>query len=783
MLKIIDVSKKFKKGNVEIDALNEINLDFDSVGLTCIVGENGSGKSTLLNIISGMDKASSGHCMLELGEKVVYDENLIQFVETLISPNTTDLDIKFSQYNNLFSNCEHLSVSEMKMFDLRSVFSDENIKSLSSGEKQKYFLNVLNRTKCTIIVADEPSTNLDTESKEILFKTLKSLSKDKLVLVVTHNERLINSYADRVIRLYEGNVVSDDKNLRKDIPGLINDNEIMMNPSSLDFNIPLIKSMLKSFDKIIVSYLRDDLSTQKKTLLSQKRFPKKSINMSFLSVLKFYLSNMKINLVLKYVFSSLFFSLIILTCILNSKDVSYFDSVFYHEYDEVSYTINVENLLNNINTRAESIYENLHNEGLLTDFYIPTRFEVPNSYLTFGITGIRYYEEDEITLILGKEPVEFNEFIISDFLSMVIIENSDYSNFEDLIGANLEFEGYDFIVSGIIETEWNDYYSSINGTKENIDNLDIINSINYSNLFRLYKDKNFLVKESNSVENVSLQVVDELHYIDVLYQEDIYNSNNVGDETKYVLNNALYEILSNSAKNDDNLVINLSSFYSNSKASVNITLNIENVTVIQNENPATIYLDEVTFNSVLENSKYISGVVLNEEQISKNADLLRSIGYHPVGKYTDTINDIGYFLNIFKLNSPLIVASLISLLLLIHYSFNKHIVRDVTIKRVFLRQNGMQKTKSLTTDFTILITSVIIDLSVSTIIAISLWYGIMHIVFFATNVNKVNELSKVIPIVIKALILNGFIQTVTGAIYIYLLGNISLNQQLRRYKK
>lgn len=215
MLKLNKVTKIYNKQKV----LNEITIDFRDKEFVVILGESGSGKTTLLNIISAIEKPDTGEMLL--GETNIFSLNL----KKLDIYRNNFIDYIFQSYNlinylnieeniKLASKIKKLNItnkeinrilSEMKIDNI----TNNNISTLSGGEKQRGAIarSILNKSK--ILLCDEPTGAVDSNTAFIIMGILKKISKKKLVIMVTHNEKLALKYADRIIKLKDGRVIQD----------------------------------------------------------------------------------------------------------------------------------------------------------------------------------------------------------------------------------------------------------------------------------------------------------------------------------------------------------------------------------------------------------------------------------------------------------------------------------------------------------------------------------------------------------------------------------------------
>ena len=216
MLELKNVCKKYDR-----DVLKKIKLKFGNKGLICLVGESGSGKTTLLNIIGGLEQPDSG--------KVIFNGNNIKNIDSsfysnqlvsFINQNYNLID-KYTVLENILLPIELRRIRSPcnvnKILKMLSIYSLKNKKvvSLSGGEKQRVAIARCIVQNTRVILADEPTGALDSENAYSVMRILKNLSKQKLVIVVTHNIELANSFADGIIKINDGKICSKLKIINK----------------------------------------------------------------------------------------------------------------------------------------------------------------------------------------------------------------------------------------------------------------------------------------------------------------------------------------------------------------------------------------------------------------------------------------------------------------------------------------------------------------------------------------------------------------------------------------
>ncbi len=221
MISFKNVNKEYKskKGQVT-KALNNININLGNKGLVFIIGKSGSGKSTLLNILGGLDSKTSGHIYID-------NKDIDSFREKdYDSYRNTYIGFIFQDFNlleeyNVFDNVMLSAKLLRKKVDKEEILNllerlglkgleYRNINELSGGQKQRVGIARALIKNPKVILADEPTGNLDSHSSLETFKLLKEISKEKLVVVVSHDLENANTYADKILELQDGNAIRND---------------------------------------------------------------------------------------------------------------------------------------------------------------------------------------------------------------------------------------------------------------------------------------------------------------------------------------------------------------------------------------------------------------------------------------------------------------------------------------------------------------------------------------------------------------------------------------------
>lgn len=222
MIEIKNLSKRYRpKKGVPVQALDDISIDLEEKGMVFLLGKSGSGKSTTLNMLGGLDK-------FDKGDILVYGKSMKSFSQSeLDSYRNTFIGFIFQEYNILeeFTVGANIALSMqlqgkkatdeavndiLKQVDLEG-YGGRRPNELSGGQKQRVAIARALIKDPEIIMADEPTGALDSKTGIQVFDTLKKLSATKLVVVVSHDRDFAELYADRIIELADGKIISDVK--------------------------------------------------------------------------------------------------------------------------------------------------------------------------------------------------------------------------------------------------------------------------------------------------------------------------------------------------------------------------------------------------------------------------------------------------------------------------------------------------------------------------------------------------------------------------------------------
>ncbi|HHW46599.1 MAG TPA: ATP-binding cassette domain-containing protein [Clostridiales bacterium] len=221
MLTLKDIKKSYRIGEIETKALNGISASFREKEFVAILGTSGSGKTTLLNIIGGLDRYDSGELTFK-GRKTsdfsdkdwdAYRNNTIGFV---FQSYNLIMHLSIVENVELGMTLSGVSASEKHrraVEVLKQVGLEDHLhkkpNQLSGGQMQRVAIARALANDPEILLCDEPTGALDTTTSAQIMDLIKELSKDRLVIMVTHNPDIAQKYADRIIRLEDGQIISD----------------------------------------------------------------------------------------------------------------------------------------------------------------------------------------------------------------------------------------------------------------------------------------------------------------------------------------------------------------------------------------------------------------------------------------------------------------------------------------------------------------------------------------------------------------------------------------------
>ncbi len=242
MISVKHLDKYFnRRKRNEIHVLNDITVDFPSRGLVVLLGPSGSGKTTLLNVIGGLDKIQSG--------QITFDDTTIDGYDAAVWDKIRNEHVGyiFQNYNllpelSVFDNIafvlKMLGISDKAYIEsrvnyvLKAVnmypFRKKKALQLSGGQQQRVAIARALVKNPKVIIADEPTGNLDSKNTLEIMNIIKQISTEKLVVLVTHEKEIASFYGNRIIELKDGKIIADQFNDEVDSHSMSQDDTIYL---------------------------------------------------------------------------------------------------------------------------------------------------------------------------------------------------------------------------------------------------------------------------------------------------------------------------------------------------------------------------------------------------------------------------------------------------------------------------------------------------------------------------------------------------------------------------
>lgn len=543
MIELKNVCKSYRLANgVEKKALDCVSLNFPDTGLVFVVGKSGSGKSTLLNIIGGLDKEDSGEVIVD-GKSLKYFKNedydyyrneYIGFVhqEANLIPDynvyeNIMISLKLKGMKISYEDCD-------KLLDYLSLsgLGNRNINELSGGEKMRVSIARALVKNPKILICDEPTGSLDLETGNQIFKILKSVSKDRLVIVVTHDINNAKIYGDYLIQIDNGSIISN--------------NLVCETLSNASFRSTRSKLPFKEKFRFAL-----------KNLFNNKVKMFFSLLLTFLSLVSLLISlnfnNTSIAYTQAKTLSDLGYNHITIKKYEHDKSDELMNYHWESYFDEDTFN-KIEKYLGENYYRKYRIQENGN--------YLKINYNHENIYTKKDKFRDPYYyhngEDDRFVVydgenfdIIGRKPIEANEIMIHSYLADLfmhvgIMSNGSYyypKSYEELLDdKDIDFGKYKLKVVGIIndgdlrEYEYIKNASSFDGMISNIGRGIIIKDKTFEKFlehimepsYNIYVSKKFLDSNNYTKDTVlanAILVVDDSKF--KTYSGSAYLTSNI----------------------------------------------------------------------------------------------------------------------------------------------------------------------------------------------------------------------------------------------------------------
>ena len=530
MVKITKLNKYFnKKKSNEIHVINDATLEFPQTGLISIVGESGSGKTTLMNVLGGLDDFESGMIEIDNTKITKYNSKNIDrirnekiayiFQNYLLLPQRTvyeNLEIILDMYDlTTDEKIERMDyvLKAVGMFKYRK----KNVSQLSGGQQQRVAIARALIKSPSLILADEPTGNLDEKNTLQIMNIIKKISKNTLVILVSHERRIAESYSDYIIEVSDGKIIKE-RILSNNSSYQYEDSQniylkeyeyknVSNNEVNIDFysntNVPINLKIVYHKGRYHIQSDQDvvlvDNNSEIKILDEEREvldvIEEANENSYELAKLEFTKTpklsfNEKIKLSMNYLnkmkartlFLAIPLLVIVLLCMfsiqnmitasfVDRKNIVYTDSHIYQiNLEKESVLVNRDVMQFGFEHMYKDLKENLPYIEPVLEFNTSFRFNLPSftqlQEVNFEIRGSSLLTTEQLDtskIIYGRNAENILEIVVEKWIIERAIENSPLKNFMDVrsfIGqeVNVKDSDYNFKIVGIAESEENSVY-------------------------------------------------------------------------------------------------------------------------------------------------------------------------------------------------------------------------------------------------------------------------------------------------------------------------------------
>lgn len=540
MIKVNNVSRLYSDGSLTY-ALKKVNFTLPDKGMIFIVGKSGSGKSTLLNILAGFDKPTEGEIVfnnqrldqLPQQELDYYRNSTIGFIfqdYCLIETLTVNQNIRLSMH---FQNkkCKKKQLNEILSNVGMEGFGNRFPRQLSAGQKQRIAIARALIKKPQIILADEPTGNLDNRTTKQILALLKEISKDRLVIIVSHNKEDALIYADRILELGSGEILSYKIKNEEYVNEYSFTNKTIVLPNKgrlteeqlQDINEKLKKGRGKlNFERCKDEFLEITVDDK-----ASEYFSNNKVSMGIKNLFRYSW------LFFKHQLFSFFLIVLLVSVLITTLSISiqfgYYDGGYqyqeavlkshtdvlflkqdyetdeYEEEDKYMYRYDI-NQTNKLEKTLDS------KSYPVMNYYLPISSQAKASYLwnnskasvsTKGFLSsvnnlvvcdeeyliYLFKNEDKKLNYIGDISNEADGIIITDYVADAILLSANnnkyffYLNYEDIINGDKLMNNYGVKISAIITTdykkEFEKYFSSNSDLKQSAEYTDMIDKLLY----------------------------------------------------------------------------------------------------------------------------------------------------------------------------------------------------------------------------------------------------------------------------------------------------------------
>ncbi len=559
MLKLKEIKKNYLSGEQTVEALKGINLEFRKNEFVSILGHSGCGKTTLLNIIGGLDKYTTGDLYIN-GESTKdfqdrdwdnYRNHSIGFVfqsYNLIPHQSVLQNVELALTLSGVSKNERRKRAKAALEQVGlSNQLHKKPSEMSGGQMQRVAIARAIVNNPDIILADEPTGALDTETSVQVMDILKEISKDKLVIMVTHNPDLANSYSTRIIRMLDGVITSDSNPITEKEKESQNETQV---------KTKTLKSTKKPSMSLLTSFglsLKNLFTKKGRTALTSFAGSIGIIGIALVFAVSQGMTTY-INTVQEETLSSYPLTLEAQTMDLSSLLTAFMgvaNSGKEHEKDAVYQKSMIYDMINALNT-AET------NENDLKSFkkYLEKKLKNKDSDLYKAINGVSY--SYNLDLLVYTENID-GTIIRSDsqeLLQEILIENlgMDLSGLMSL-RENSSFSGGMMSMGSSYQSLWQELLAGEDGSLIN-DLVEKQYDLIYGSWPKQYNEILLVVDENNELDDMTLYALglktkEEINYLtqsafnqtEIEYEEKKWSYQEILDmDFRVILNSNCYTL-------------------------------------------------------------------------------------------------------------------------------------------------------------------------------------------------------------------------------------------------
>ena len=648
MLELKNISKFYYNNGVIVSGLTKVSLNFNIGEFVVITGESGSGKSTLLNVISGLDSFEEGEMYINGKETSHYTEKDFEEYRRKYIANifqNFNLINSYTVYQNielilLLNGYKKKDIKEKVLNIIEQVglidFKNTKLSKLSGGQKQRVSIARAIVKETPIIVADEPTGNLDMESAKEVLEILKSVSKNKLVIIVTHNIEQMEQYATRIVKMHDGRIVDNTEVKKVGSNIKVNTGKCKKMPALHKYKLG-IRNTFNIFTKFVLFF-------------SVFFFIISSVLIEYASFqsLEYVISQQK--------YSNYFKDLSANRILIKKQDKTTFSN---EDYEKIKNIANIDFIVKNDYFLDKSIM-----------FYNDDDIEEKIYGISFS-GYIHNIQEFDGTVDIGRLPEKDNEVVITSSKKNYIITNK----LEELMNRTFKITTTNSYIEAakatVVGIKFNDDDTlQIYASSAFIDTLNLSINRNFSTIKYWFNGKYTNINTYSVVPNKNVEK-----------GKVIVNDNLKSQLTWSSIKNRDFNIYVSNIFYADELNLKVSETYTKN--------NFTKVTGIEDFNSEIICINEEDYHSLYKKNPYQSSVYIkNIENIDETMYQLESIGILPK-KITDFgVQDNAMYKQIMKIVKNVVTIVLIFVLFFISYFIIKIILKSRNIYYTTLRMLG-----------------------------------------------------------------------------------------------